>query len=91
MIAFSSVAPSLVHVLGTNDFMGLYLSAAILSSLSSVGLSMVKARVTREVRHLYVPSLGASGAVLGCFAMIASIAPNNLFNIIFLPNVKINK
>jgi len=84
-IAFASVAPILVHVVGQRDFLAFYMGTGVLSSLSGiisqVALSRAEVRPNLKVR----PSLGASGSVCGLFALTALLFPETRFQIIFLP------
>jgi len=94
-IALSSISPILVQLTGGVEFMAFYLTTGILSSSVSVAFQGVRASLVRSVGSQLAkktaaaltaqPALGASGAVFGCFAVSASLFPDNSFVLIFLP------
>jgi len=87
-IAFISIAPMIVDVIGSERFVGFYLGAGILSGLIGHLLSVL---VTWPVSHtacaiaFKTPSLGASGAVFALFAFSAMMFPDLRLSLIFLP------
>lgn len=74
LYSFSSFANSL---LGPEQLVGLFISAGAVSSLTSIGYRLV-------TRHS-IPSLGASGAILGVIAYICVARPNAELLLLFVP------
>lgn len=77
MFVLFSFAQSGVAVLGKEQFLALYMSAGVFSSL----ISMSHKILTKCPR----PSLGASGALLAVFAVHCLFFPDSRIQVIFLP------
>lgn len=77
MFVLSSFAQSGVAVLGKEQFLALYLSAGVFSSLVSVGHKILL--------KCHRPSLGASGALLAIFAVHCLCFPDSRIQVIFVP------
>ena len=80
MVALHSFMGAAVHGLGKEQFLGVYLSAGVFSSLASMVY-----KVARKSGGSY--SLGASGAIMAVLGMFATIHPDATLQIIFLPMV----
>jgi membrane associated rhomboid family serine protease len=81
MIVLMSFGRPLERLLGTRVFVGFYLTAAVISSLSHCFLSLLIGRG-------FVPALGASGALSGLLLVFALIFPRErilLFGVIPIP------
>lgn len=74
LYSFSNFATTL---LGPEQLVGLYLSAGAVSSFSSIAC--------RLLRREYIPSLGASGALLGVVAYICVARPETQLLLFFMP------
>lgn len=72
--SFSNIATSL---LGPEQLIGVFLAAGTFSSLTSIGLKLL--------RGVNQPSLGASGALLGVIAYICTVRPNTELLLFFVP------
>ncbi|CAK0743348.1 hypothetical protein CVIRNUC_001463 [Coccomyxa viridis] len=81
MIAFSSFGGHLAQILGAEQFVAVFLTAGMVSSLTSYAGRL------RSLKGGH--SLGASGAVYACFAAIALLYPAATAQFIFLPGVPI--
>jgi rhomboid-like protein len=81
MLAFHSFGTAVAAALGPAQFLALYLTGGVVSSLGSTALSIARRRT--------VPSLGASGAILTLAATFAFLHPDASFSLIFLPWVAI--
>lgn len=77
MYVLHSFSTGAVHMMGKEQFVGFYLAAAAISSLSSYicKVSLAKPGV----------SLGASGAIMAVLAYTCVKNPDSLLNVIFLP------
>lgn len=94
-VAFTSISPVLVQILGATEFIGFYLTAGLLSSIAGLLFQALKAGMISSARTalakkasqaiLAQPGLGASGAVLGCFGVSAKLFPDVSFVFIFAP------
>lgn len=78
MYALMSFGNVMVEYLGPENFIACYLSAGVVSSFGSLAFSTFSSR-------LAVPSLGASGAILGIVSMVAFANPDLRFSIVLLP------
>lgn len=74
LYSFSNFATSL---LGPEQLVGLYFSAGAVSSFTSIGC--------RLIRKEYMPSLGASGALLGVVSYICVARPETELLLFFMP------
>lgn len=74
LYSFSNFASSL---LGPEQLVGLYLSAGAVSSFSSIACRLIKKE--------YIPSLGASGALLGVVSYICVARPDTQLLLFFMP------
>lgn len=72
--SFSNLATAL---LGPEQLIGLFFSAGAMSSLTSLALRMS--------RGVAVPSLGASGAILGVIGYICTTRPDTQLLLLFIP------
>ncbi|AAS50457.2 AAR092Wp [Eremothecium gossypii ATCC 10895] len=79
MICLWSFGTSLAMSLGPANFASLYMNSALGASLFSLWYPRI-ARIA-----LMGPSLGASGALFGMFAMFSYLAPNSKIMLFFLP------
>ena len=77
MFVLFSFAQTGVAVLGQEQFLAMYTSAAVFASLASLA-HKVLSRST-------IPSVGASGAILAVFAMHCLFFPDSRIEVIFLP------
>jgi rhomboid-like protein len=77
MFVLSSFAPSLMNWFGREQFVALYLSSGVWASFLSKSLKIL----TRNP----VPSVGASGALLGIVAFHCLLYPDSRIGIIFIP------
>ena len=80
MVALHSFMGTAVHELGKKQFLGVYLSAGVFSSLASM---LYKVASRSAGSH----SLGASGAIMAVLGMFGTIHPDATLQIIFLPMV----
>ena len=78
MICLHSFMRPTVHELGKEQFLGVYLSAGVFSSLASM---IYKVGSRKAGSH----SLGASGAIMAVLGMFATIHPDSNLQIILLP------
>jgi len=78
MFVLHSFTPSATHILGREQFVGMYLTSGVVASLGSHFHKMY-------IRSA-VPSLGASGAIMGILGLVCSNMPNIPLGIIFIPN-----
>ena len=74
LYSFSDFANSL---LGTEQLVGLFISAGTVSSLTSLAYRLITKRCN--------PSLGASGAILGVVAYICVVRPDSQLLLFFIP------
>lgn len=72
--SFSNLATAM---LGPEQLIGLYISAGTVSSLSSLTI--------RLFRGISIPSLGASGAILGILGYVCTNAPETKLLLFFVP------
>lgn len=77
MYALYSFAPYATSLLGPEQLVGLFLSAGAVSSLASIAHRLVTKRS--------IPSLGASGALLGVIAYICVARPESNLLLFFIP------
>uniref|UniRef100_G3MTQ9 rhomboid protease n=1 Tax=Amblyomma maculatum TaxID=34609 RepID=G3MTQ9_AMBMU len=77
MVVLNSFAPTAVAILGREQFVAMYLSAGVISSLASY---LHKVAMRRGAM-----SLGASGAILAVVATLCVQYPDAQLSIIFLP------
>ena len=77
MVALHSFMDPTVDLLGPEQFLGVYLSAGVISSLASMTY-----KVATSSAGL---SLGASGAIFCVVGMSASFQPDEQLTLIFLP------
>ncbi|XP_043975753.1 presenilins-associated rhomboid-like protein, mitochondrial [Gambusia affinis] len=77
MYVLWSFSSSAVSMLGREQFLAVYLSAAVASSFSSY--------LCKTVTGRYGPSLGASGAIMAVLALVCTKMPEAKLAIIFLP------
>jgi len=82
MIAFYSFVPSILFALGDHSFMTFYLSSVVASGVAGQALQTIG-----PARLQTVVGLGASGAVLSLFMMLACVAPDAPMGIIFIPGI----
>lgn len=80
MVALHSFMGTAVHGLGKEQFLGVYLSAGVFSSLASMLY-----KVARKSAGSH--SLGASGAIMAVLGIFSTIHPDATLQIIFLPMV----
>ena len=80
MVCLHSFMGTSVHELGKEQFLGIYLSAGVFSSLGSMVYRVGRGAV---VSH----SLGASGAIMGVLAIFSTNHPDATLRIILLPMV----
>ena len=78
MVALHSFMGTAVHELGKEQFLGVYLSAGVFSSLASMVYKVAS-------RSAGSHSLGASGAIMAVLGMFSTIHPDANLQIIFLP------
>ena len=79
MLALHSFVGPTVNLLGAEQFLGVYLSAGVVSSLASMTY-----KVATSSAGL---SLGASGAICCVLGMVASFEPDAQCDIVFLPMI----
>ena len=79
MFVLHSFMDTGVHLLGREQFLGVYLSAGVTSSF----FSMVYKVAARRSSH----SLGASGAICAVLGMFATLLPQAQLQLIFLPGL----
>mmetsp|Transcript_13212 Transcript_13212/g.25676 ORF Transcript_13212/g.25676 Transcript_13212/m.25676 type:complete len:347 (+) Transcript_13212:55-1095(+) len=91
-MCMTSLSPIICMIVGAPQFVAFYLGAGLFSSLTSLGFQAAVGRLILRVGNtqaaaafLSTPGLGASGSVLGLFAISASIFPQNSFILLFLP------
>jgi rhomboid-like protein len=87
-MALVSIAPSIARVMGDRRFLTFYAATGIFSGIFAHAVMLGMALVTRRpgaLAMIAMPSLGASGAVFGVFALSALLAPQQRFVIVFLP------
>lgn len=77
MFVLFSFAQSGVAVLGKEQFLALYLSAGVFSSLVSMGYKVL----TKTA----IASVGASGAILAVFGLHCLFFPESRIQVVFLP------
>jgi len=80
MVCLHSFMGPTVHEMGKEQFLGVYLSAGVFSSLASM---MNKVGTRAAGSH----SLGASGAIMAVIGMFATVHPDSTLQIILLPMV----
>jgi rhomboid-like protein len=90
-MALLSIAPPVCRMLGDELFLAFYCTTGVLSSaLGNASVLMLAAlsrgRSLSAMSMLHIPSLGASGAVFGVFAVTALLRPDAEFILIFLPS-----
>ena len=78
MYALWSFGTLMVSYMGPENFMATYITAGAVSSFGSVAFSHLSSRPP-------IPSLGASGAILGIVSSVACANPDLRFSIILLP------
>uniref|UniRef100_A0A8D0KNC6 rhomboid protease n=1 Tax=Salvator merianae TaxID=96440 RepID=A0A8D0KNC6_SALMN len=77
MYVLWSFSTSIVSLLGTEQFMAVYLSAGVVSTFASY--------VCKAATGRFGPSLGASGAIMTILAAVCTKMPEAKLAIIFLP------
>ncbi|CAN9510855.1 unnamed protein product [Ophioblennius macclurei] len=77
MYVLWSFSSSAVSMLGREQFVALYLSAGVVSSFASY--------LGKTATASFVPSLGASGAIMTVLAAVCTKMPESKLSIIFLP------
>ncbi|KAM4026600.1 presenilin-associated rhomboid-like protein, mitochondrial [Anomaloglossus baeobatrachus] len=77
MYVLWTFSSSTVSILGPEQFLALYMSAGVVSSLSSY--------VCKAATGRFGPSLGASGAIMTILALVCTKMPEAKLAIIFLP------
>ena len=77
MFVLFSFARTAVAVLGSEQFVAVYSSAAVWASLVSLAFKVAT--------KTSIPSVGASGAILAVFAMHCLFFPDSRIQIVFLP------
>jgi rhomboid-like protein len=79
MFVLHSFAPAAAQILGREQFLAMYLTSGVVASLGS------------HLHKLYigsiVPSLGASGAIMGVIGLVCSNMPEIQLGIIFIPGI----
>ncbi|CAG7716853.1 unnamed protein product [Allacma fusca] len=79
MFVLHSFAPAAANILGREQFLAMYLTSGVVASLGS------------HLHKLYigsiVPSLGASGAIMGVIGLVCSNMPEIQLGIIFIPGI----
>ncbi|XP_067013826.1 presenilin-associated rhomboid-like protein, mitochondrial [Anabrus simplex] len=79
MYVLHSFSSGAVMMLGKEQFLGLYLSAGVISSMTSY--------VYKVITHQAGLSLGASGAIMAVLGYVCTQWPDSRLNIIFLPHI----
>ncbi|KAJ8270832.1 hypothetical protein GJAV_G00119780 [Gymnothorax javanicus] len=79
MYVLWSFSSSIVGLLGPEQFMAVYMSAGVISTLVSY--------VTKTATGRLGPSLGASGAIMAVLAAVCTKMPEAKLGIIFLPMI----
>lgn len=74
-----SFAPPLVSAFGPENFVALYASAGVLSSLGGL--------LHKLATNCTLPSLGASGALMFLVSCTAQLWPKAVFGVVLLPGV----
>ncbi|CAD7077445.1 unnamed protein product [Hermetia illucens] len=77
MYVLHSFIGAAVNAVGREQFLGLYLSAGVLSSFTSYAYKVL----TKQMG----PSLGASGAIMAVLALVCVAYPHTELSILFLP------
>jgi len=84
MIALTSIAPQVLFVMGDRNFLCFYLGSGIISSFFGQISLLLGPSKLREFKR-FIPSYGASGAVIAVFAFSALLNPDSQFILMFLP------
>lgn len=79
MYVLWSFAPVVSHILGLEQFVATYLSAAVISGFTSY--------VYKTFRRSRVPSLGASGAIMGLIGIVCVHRPNSQLSVAFVDQI----
>jgi len=77
MFALHSFIGPIVQYLGQEQFLAVYLSSGVLTSLASYAFKISRGSVS--------PSIGASGAILTIVGIFATLVPDAKLQLIFLP------
>lgn len=77
LYTFTNVA---IHIMGKEQFVGFYLSAGVISSLASYAVKAFQP-------SLAIPSLGASGAILGVLGVVCTTLPQAKLQIAFIGDI----
>jgi len=79
MMVLHSFMPTAVHLMGKEQFLGVYLSAGVITSFASMGYKVA----TRSSSF----SLGASGAICAVVGLFSQFYPDARLSILFLPMI----
>ena len=85
MFTLSSLAPPVIYIIGEQEFVVFYLLAGIVSSLCESFSSSLFRRLDWRYAAHRMPSLGASGAVLGVAGLIWALLPDSQYTIMLIP------
>jgi len=77
MFVLHSLAPHMVHFLGKEQFLAVYLIGGVTSSLASSAVKVARGTMTF--------SLGASGAIMTALGMLGTLTPDSRMHIVLLP------
>jgi len=77
MFVLHSLAPPMVHLMGKEQFLAVYLTGGVVSSLTSSLAKVARGRMSF--------SLGASGAIMTVLGIFGTLAPDSRMQIVLLP------
>ncbi|XP_040569426.1 presenilin-associated rhomboid-like protein, mitochondrial [Lepeophtheirus salmonis] len=77
MFVLHSFCDGIVRALGKEQFVGVYLTAGVVSGFVSL--------VTKVLLNTSAPSLGASGCICAVLGLFGTLNPNSLMQIVFIP------
>lgn len=85
MFTLANLAPAVIYLIGEREFLQFYLLCGVVSSIAEAFCGSLFRRADwRMVAHR-IPSLGASGSLLGVVGLLWAFFPDNRYGLLLIP------